>query len=412
MTTVAWFHCFAGIAGDMALGSLIDAGADVDEVRETLRTLPFGGWTLDTEEVHRGGLRATRAVVTVDDDGSERTADQIAAMIRAAALAPRVTTRALAIFDRLAAAEGAVHGLAPGAVHFHEVGGHDAIVDVVGTAVALELLGIDEVRASGVAVGHGTVMTRHGVVPNPGPAVLELLHGAPLIGRALDVELTTPTGAAVLAALACSFGPLPECAVGAVGYGAGSRELEGLPNCTQVVIGALATARGSGDSAGQPLALVETNLDDATGEQLADTLSALFAAGAADAWLTPVLMKKGRPGSVVSALCEMATVGAIRDVLLAEAGSFGVRVHTVDRFATARTLESVEIDGQRIGIKVNGIRAKVEHDDAARAAAVLGVSVREVTARATAAYAAAATSAAGGGGPGVTAPRSGAGTTA
>jgi hypothetical protein len=386
MTTVAWFHCFAGIAGDMALGSLLDAGADIDEIRSTLGTLPFTGWTLEAEEVHRGGLRATRAVVKVDDDGSERTAEQITAMIRSATLPPRATARALAIFERLAAAEGAVHGIPASAVHFHEVGGHDAIVDVVGTVIALELLGVDEVRASNVAVGHGTVPTRHGTVPNPGPAVVELLRGAPLVGRPLDIELTTPTGAAILAALTAGYGPLPGMTVDASGYGAGTREIDGLPNCTQVVIGRLGVITSPGEGAGQPLTLVETNLDDATGEQIADTLGALFAAGAVDAWVTPVLMKKGRPGHVVSALCDAALLGVIRDLLLTEGGSFGVRVTPVDRYATVRRLESVDVDGHRIQMKVNDFRVKVEHDDAARAAAALGITVREVSARATAAY--------------------------
>ncbi|HWD24931.1 MAG TPA: nickel pincer cofactor biosynthesis protein LarC [Acidimicrobiales bacterium] len=386
MNRVAWFHCFAGIAGDMALASLLDAGADIDDVRSSLERLPFDGWSISSERVLRGGLSATHVEVSVDDDGVARTASDIIAMIRSADLGDRVAERSIAIFDALALAEGAIHGQPPSDVHFHEVGGHDAIIDVVGTVVALELLGVDEVRASAVAVGRGTVEGHHGLLPNPPPAVIELLRGFPVVGREVDLELTTPTGAAILAGLATGSSAMPNFTIESSGFGAGTRPIEGMPNCTQVVIGSVSASTAGGDYGGQPLALVEANLDDATGEQVADTLDALLASGAADAWVTSVLMKKGRPGQVVSALCPLALVGALRDILLTEGGSFGVRMQAVERYASERRIESVDVDGHAVGMKVNGVRAKVEHDDAARAAASLGLTVREVTARATAAY--------------------------
>ena len=235
--TVAWFHCFAGIAGDMALGSLLDAGADLDEVRALLDRLPIDGWRLDTEPVLRGGIAACRAVVTVTDNVVIRTYSHIVGLVSEARLPPRVTQRALATFAALAEVEARLHRRSVEHVHFHEVGGHDAVVDIVGTAAALEVLGVDEVRASPVATGTGMVRTAHGLLPNPAPAVVSLLEGAPLWGRNLAVELTTPTGAALLAALSSGYGPMPAMRVTTQGFGAGSRDIDELPNCTQVVLG-------------------------------------------------------------------------------------------------------------------------------------------------------------------------------
>ncbi|HVB05579.1 MAG TPA: nickel pincer cofactor biosynthesis protein LarC [Acidimicrobiales bacterium] len=381
---VAWFHPFAGIAGDMALGSLIDAGAPVEEVVAALERLKVPGLSLTAEVVLRAGLRATRVVVAVEEDGVRRGLAQITTLLDAAALPERVAARALAVFTLLAEVEGGIHGVEPSEVHFHEVGGHDALADVVGTATALELLGVDEVYSGPVAQGVGTVRSAHGLLPNPPPAVLALLRGAPLYGRDIPVELTTPTGAALLAALASGFGPLPAMSPEAVGYGAGSRELEGLPNVTQVVIGT--TAAPVDTPAGQLLTLVEANLDDVTGERLADALEALFEAGALDAWITPVLMKKGRPGHLLSALVEPVGAAGLRGVLLRESGSFGVRTSLVDRYAVAREMVEVEVAGERLRVKVGGARAKVEHDDARLAARRLGLGVDEVVSRAEEAY--------------------------
>jgi pyridinium-3,5-bisthiocarboxylic acid mononucleotide nickel chelatase len=383
---IAWFHCFAGIAGDMALGSLIDAGADTEELRNMLARLPVDGWRLDLETVMRGGLSATRALVSVEESGISRTYLHIVKIIEEAKLPERVRERALGAFQALAEVEGRIHSRPPTQVHFHELGGHDTIIDIVGTAAALELLGVDVVRASPVATGRGMVRSQHGLIPNPAPAVIALLEGAPVYGRDIDVELTTPTGAAILATMGSGFGPIPAMTIEAYGYGAGGRDIDGLPNCTQVVIGSSRRTSADGVPTGQPQMLLEANLDDITGEQVADVLAALFEAGAADAWITPVLMKKGRPGQIVSALCDVALGEQLRLVLLSEGGSLGVRATVVDRFASTRTLESVEVDGQPVHVKVSPGRAKVEHDDAARAAKLLGLPVREVTSRAEAAW--------------------------
>jgi len=383
---LAWFHCFAGIAGDMALGSLIDAGADLAELRDMLRRVPIGGWSLEAVPVLRSGLAATRAVVTVDGDDVVRTYPHVLSILEEARLPERVRARSIAAFSALASVEGRLHRRPASQVHFHELGAHDTIVDIVGTAIALELLEVDEVAASPVATGSGVVRTVHGVLPNPSPAVLELLAGAPLSGHDLNVELTTPTGAAILASLATSFGPLPPIEVETTGYGAGEQELDGLPNCTQVVIGRRREPALREPGGGQPLALLEANVDDATGEQLADAVDALLAAGAADAWLVPVVMKKGRPGHIVAALADVALLAQLRRVLVDETGSFGVRTSLVDRWAAPRRFEHVEVDGHPVRVKVGPGRAKAEHDDAAAVARRLKLPVREVTRRAEQAW--------------------------
>jgi pyridinium-3,5-bisthiocarboxylic acid mononucleotide nickel chelatase len=397
--SLAWFHCFAGIAGDMALGSLLDAGADLSEVVTLLERLPVAGWSLDVHPVLRGGIAASQAIVTVQDTVVVRTHAHIVGLIEEARLPERVAHRSLAIFAALAGVEANLHRRRVDQVHFHEVGGHDTIVDVVGTAAALEVLGIDEVRASPVATGLGMVRSGHGLLPNPAPAVVALLEGVPTWGRNVPVELTTPTGAAIVAALSSGYGPMPPMRVTAQGFGAGSRTLDELPNCTQVVTGVSVDRRSGTEStfepapaggpdpdsdAGQPVALLEANVDDATGEQLAHAIEALLQAGAHDAWLSPVIMKKGRPGSVVHVLADQAAVADLRAVIRETTGSLGVRMTSAERWPAARTLDSVWVGGQLIRIKVSTARIKAEHEDVAAAARRTGQSLREVAFRAEA----------------------------
>lgn len=382
--TLAWFHCFAGIAGDMALGSLVDAGADLAEMVGLLKRLPVGGWTIEAQGVQRGGIAATRIRVGTEEDGVVRTHAHIQGVIEEARLPDRVRDRALATFTRLAEVEGRLHRRHPSQVHFHEVGGIDAIVDIVGTCVALELLDVDRICASPVATGTGMVRSSHGALPNPAPAVVALLQGAPTYGRDLNVELTTPTGAALLAALASSYGPLPAMTVEASGFGAGSRDLEELPNLTQVVLGT-PTADPS-NSPGQPVVLLEANVDDASGETLAHAITMLLGAGAHDAWVTPIIMKKGRPAYTVSALADPALATQVARVLRAETGSLGVRGSTLERWPATRLEGQIEVDGVPLRVKVSPGRVKVEHDDAARAARHSGRPLREVIVRAEAEF--------------------------
>jgi pyridinium-3,5-bisthiocarboxylic acid mononucleotide nickel chelatase len=374
MTNAAWYHCFSGIAGDMALGALIDAGADIDEVRALCERIPVSGWTLSAEPVLRAGMASTHVIVRCQETSVVRTYGHIAAMVEEARLPDRVRKRALATFQALATAEGRIHRRPAEQVHFHEVGALDAIVDIVGTAAALEVLDIDELHSSPVANGTGMTRAAHGVLPIPAPAVVELLRGAPTYGIDVPHELTTPTGAALLAANVTSWGALPSMEIAAIGYGAGTRDIDGRPNVVQVVLGERVGALPSG----QPVMQLEVNVDDATGETLAHAVTALLDAGAHDAWVTPIVMKKGRPAHTVAALCDTALAAQITEVLRRETGSLGVRGATLERWPSARTAEEVEVAGFPVRVKVSAGRVKVEHDDAARIAKRTGLPLREV----------------------------------
>jgi uncharacterized protein (TIGR00299 family) protein len=377
--TTAWFHCFSGIAGDMALGSLIDAGADLDEVKELLGRLPISDWRLEAEPVLRGGIAGTKVHVHATDSTVVRTASHIQGLVAEARLPERVQQRAAAVFDALAQAEGRLHRRPPDQVHFHEVGGIDAIVDVVGTCAALEVLDVDAITCSPVAVGLGMVRAAHGIIPNPAPAVVELLAGIPTRGVDLSVELTTPTGAALAAALATTYGAMPAMTVRATGFGAGTKELDHRPNLTQVVLGDAAAVPVTD---GQPVVLLEANVDDVTGEVLGHAIAAVLAAGAHDAWVTPIVMKKGRPAHTIHALADPALVPQVMGVLAAETGTLGVRGHRLERWPVPRHHERVVVDDLSIRVKVSPGRAKAEFDDAARAAERTGRPVRDVIAEA------------------------------
>ena len=371
---VAWFNCFCGVAGDMALGALVDAGADPDAVRDIVGGLGVQGWELVTAKTLRGGISATDVRVEVAESGVVRTAAHILGLIAGADLPERVRHRALATFGALATVEGRLHARPVEQVHFHEVGGLDAIVDIVGTCAALEVLDVAEVHVSPIAQGQGMIRTAHGHLPIPAPATAELLRGAPTFGTDVPLELTTPTGAALMTALASGFGAMPALTVSSVGYGAGDRDLQDRPNVTQVVVGRSEATL----SAGQEVQLLETNVDDVTGEMLAYTTGALLQAGAHDAWITPVVMKKGRPAHVVSALVDPALAATVADVMLTETGSLGVRATTLQRWPRSREQAEVHVDGLRVRLKVAPGRVKVEHDDAAAAAAATGRPLREV----------------------------------
>jgi hypothetical protein len=386
--TTAWFHCFSGIAGDMALAALFDAGADRAAVFELVERVPHPDG-ITVEAAQRGGIGATRVIVPHEPEHHHRRYREVHEVLAAADLPARVHERAVAVFERLAVVEGRIHGVAPDDVEFHEVGSLDAIVDVVGTCAALETLDVDDVRASAVALGTGTVRGAHGLLPNPAPAVVALLAdaGVPAYGVDVPHELTTPTGAALLAALASGFGPLPAMTPHAVGHGAGSRDVDGRPNVLQVVLGEpVDTTTAVGRAPGQPVTLLEVNIDDATGETLAHAVAALLDAGAHDAWITPIVMKKGRPAHTVSVLADPALVAHLASTLSTETGSLGVRAHVLERWPRARADDAVTIDGERVRVKVGAGRVKVEHDDAAAAARRLGRPLGEIVARAETAW--------------------------
>lgn len=381
---VAWFHPFSGIAGDMTLGALLDAGADLDFVVATLNGLNIEGWALSTEQVNRKGISATRAVVDAPEQHHHRHWTDIRLLLEQADIPDRVKTRSLIVFEVLAIAEGKVHGVSPEDVHFHEVGALDAIVDIVGSCAALESLDIEQVASAPVAVGIGTISAAHGTLPNPPPAVVNLLEDIPTVGVDVNLELTTPTGAALIKGLAEPIGPLPNMTITGSGYGAGTRDLLDRANVTQVVIGT-ATSAGSGSGhLTESVIELATNLDDITGEQLGRSITELMDAGALDVWVTPIVMKKNRPAHTLSVLSTPSQATELADLVTSLTGSLGVRSRQLERVVVQRRTVSVNLDGHDIDVKVSDVRVKAEFDDVTVAAQALGLTIQEVAARAEA----------------------------
>jgi uncharacterized protein (TIGR00299 family) protein len=402
--TVAWFHCFSGIAGDMALGALIDAGAWEHDVVAMLDLLGIDGWSLETEKVLRSGVAGTKAHVRVHKEQvHHRHARDVLTILLNADLPSEVKFRSLATFVYLAEVEGELHQQHPASVHFHEVGAIDAIIDVVGTAAAMYSLGIDVVTSSPVANGTGTVVAAHGVLPVPVPAVVRLLQSAPTYGLPIQRELTTPTGAAILAANAVMFGDMPAMKVKSTGFGAGSSDGGELPNLTQVVVGTAIRRPGApafseststqvettsapsatSDARTEVVVVLETNVDDVTGETLGYVIDQLLQHGALDAWCTPIVMKKGRPAHTVNVLAYPQDADRLRQLLVAETGTLGVRQREMTRLIESRRHEVIEIDGVSVRVKVatraDGTEvAKVEHDDAVRLAQIRKQPLRDV----------------------------------
>ena len=375
---IAYFNCFNGIAGDMALGALVDAGADAEAVRALVERMPVDGWNLHFEAVMRNGIGGTKAHVEVAETTVSRTYGNILSLIDAAEFPPRMHNRVVAVFDVLATAEGHLHRRPKTQVHFHEVGALDSIVDIVGVCAALEILDVTDVRSSAVVTGTGMIKAAHGILPNPSPAVVAIMNGAPMIGVDVNAELTTPTGAAILAALCSGYGALPAMTVSATGFGAGTKVFPDRANLVQVILGTPLTKSTVAAPAGQPAIELAVNVDDATGEQLAHAIATLMNAGAHDAWLTPIVMKKGRPAYIVTALADPALADQIGALLLSTTGSFGLRSRGVDRWPLARTEATVAVDGLPLRVKIGLGRAKMEFDDAAAVAHETGRSVREV----------------------------------
>jgi hypothetical protein len=374
---------FSGIAGDMLLGALLDAGLAEARLRQALAALPLEGYRLAVGREERRGLAAARAEVRLAagaDQPHRRLAD-IERLLAAAPLPGAAAATARAVFRRLAEAEAKVHGCAPEEVHFHEVGAVDSIVDIVGACAGLALLGVERVIAGPVPTGSGTVETAHGRLPVPAPATLELLRGVPTRASDEPGELTTPTGAALLAVLAERFGPMPAMTVEAVGYGAGSRQGQRLPNVLRVVLGQL-TDR-DGDEEADTVWLLEANLDDAGGEVLGAAAEALFQAGALDVWTVPAVMKKGRPGVVLAALADHGRREAVEETMLRHTPTFGVRRRLVERTKLARETLSVETPYGPVRVKV-GRRGRAvlavhpEYDDCLRAARAAGAPLAQV----------------------------------
>ena len=388
-----WVDASSGASGDMLLGALLGAGVPVAVLQAAVDAVAPEPVALRVEDVARGGFAATRCHVELADSAQHRTWRDVRDLLAAAPLDPTVRDLATRTFERLAVAEGAVHGSDPRDVHFHEVGALDAIADVVGACAGFAHLGAaspgSSVVVSPVAVGSGTVRSAHGVLPVPPPAVAQLLRGVPSYAGppgAPALELCTPTGAALLTTLATAWGPQPAMSVDTIGVGAGGRDPAGHANVLRLLVG---SATGGACADDSPL-LLETNVDDLDPRVWPAVIAALLAAGAADAWLTPILMKKGRPAHTLSVLVAAAHAPAVRATIFRQTSSIGLREQPLGKHALEREMVSVEVDGHRVAVKLarhDGelVNAQPEYDDVARAAAALGRPVVDVLAEAAAA---------------------------
>jgi pyridinium-3,5-bisthiocarboxylic acid mononucleotide nickel chelatase len=369
--TLAYFDCFSGISGDMTLGALVDAGVSPDALRSELRRLDLSGYELASGKVVRSGIAAVKVNVVVDRDGpaSFRRLSDIVRLIESSSLSPSVKEKSVRIFRRLADAEAKAHGTTPDEVHFHETGATDAVVDIVGSVIGLELLNVSGIIASPINVGSGTARSEHGLLPIPAPATAELLAGIPIYQTAADFELTTPTGAAIISTLSRSFGLLPQMKIGRIAYGAGDGDFPGRPNVLRLMIGEPAQDYYMEDSA----VLIETNIDDMNPQLYDHIVEKLMGAGALDAFLTPVIMKKGRPAVLLTALADRPRADALLDVIFRESTSIGVRMREVIRKKLAREIREVETPFGAIRVKVSRrgdelLSATPEYEDCKRLA--------------------------------------------
>jgi uncharacterized protein (TIGR00299 family) protein len=382
---IGWLDLSAGASGDMLLGALVDAGVPLEVLTDAVAALPVERVLLTAEPESRHGLGGTRVHVHAPESRVHRTWADIRRILADADLDDAVHDRARDVFERLAVAEGRVHRIAPDDVHFHEVGALDALADVVGVAAGFVHLALDRVTASPVSLGSGSARGAHGVIPVPGPAVLELLAGIPVAAGPVAAEMCTPTGAALVASLAGDFGSLPPMRVQRVGVGVGGRDPVELPNVVRLVLGEPADAPADTN----PVVL-ETNVDDLDPRLWPGVLDALFAAGASDAWLTPILMKKGRAAHTLSVLCPAEALGDVQATVFATTSTIGLRVTPVGKVALERTSASVEVLGGRVGVKVavsggRVVNVSVEYEDVAALARETGVPVKEALRAATAA---------------------------
>jgi pyridinium-3,5-bisthiocarboxylic acid mononucleotide nickel chelatase len=405
---LAYFDCFSGISGDMTLGALVDAGCPVEHLRGELSGLRVPGWELTAEKVWKNGMAATYVHVKTEDQSKHRSLSAILEILEKSELAPRVRERAAAIFRKLGEAEARVHDVPLEKIHFHEVGAVDAIVDIVGACIGFEALGIEKFACSALNVGGGTAKMAHGVLPVPAPATANLLQGRPTYSSGVQKELVTPTGAAIVATLCDVFGPQPGMTVSAIGYGAGTADLEGQPNVLRIMVGETvgvgkekeraqageeknAQAEACATGFDEEIAVVESNLDDMNPQIYGYFLEKALGAGALDVYTTPVQMKKNRPGTLLTVLCKPGDAQALMNLIFAETTTFGVRTYRAQRRVLPREWVSVATDYGEVRIKVSRVNGRILHvapefEDCKKLAAEKDVPLQRVIAEALRSY--------------------------
>ena len=388
-----WLDPSFGASGDMILGALVGLGVPVSSVISRLETLALDGWNIVESTTQRGSLTATRVEVKSADADHHRSWSTIDEILTNANLPRAAGDGARSTFRALAETEARIHGIPIDEVHFHEVGAIDAIIDITGAWLALDHLAVTEVHCGPVGLGHGTVAAAHGRLPLPAPATADLLQGVAIRPVDAAMETVTPTGAALLRTMTDRWGPLPEGVLAATARGAGSLDPDSHPNVLTAAVIEQSLAATAGPAGRQQseatisnAVLIQTNLDDVTGEVVAHTIDRCLELGADDAWAHPIVMKKGRPGVELNVLARAELVDQLRSLVLAETASLGVRVAPVTKHAQPRRFESVEIDGHRIRVKVSPHGAKPEFDDLAAAAQSLHIPLAELSQRALRAF--------------------------
>ncbi|MCL5104828.1 MAG: nickel pincer cofactor biosynthesis protein LarC [Armatimonadetes bacterium] len=376
---IAYFDCFAGISGDMTLGALVDAGVDFDALKRELDKLAVDDYEIKLDRVVQYGISASDVTVRLTGRHHHaRSFSDIKRIIEESSLSESIKARAVSIFRRLGEAEANVHGTSLDEIHFHEVGAVDAIVDIVGVCICLEMLGVEKVYSSPMPTFHGCVEIAHGVFPLPAPATAELLKNVPWRTMGIEGELVTPTGAAIISELAEDFGPMPPMITRSIGYGAGKRDY-GIPNVLRVLIGDTTDSGGEHDE----VAVLETNIDDLSPQVYEVVMERLFAAGALDVYLTPIQMKKNRPATLLSVMCAPDAVGSMSDIIFEETSTIGIRLDTRKRMCLPREVVTVETKYGPINVKVarrggEPINVQPEYEDCKAAAAKHAVPVKAV----------------------------------
>ncbi len=384
---IAYLDCASGISGDMTLGALVDAGVDLVAIQAGVASLGLPGVRLVASEVKKKGFRATQITVEHEPEHKHRHLHHITAMIDGSTLSGRQKELAGKIFRRLAEAEAKVHGSTIEKVHFHEVGAVDSIADIVGSAIGWDLLGVERIIASPVPTGGGFIEIAHGRCSVPAPAVGELLKGVPIAPSSVQSELTTPTGAAILAAMCSGYGPLPAMSIEQIGYGAGQRDLAEQANLLRLLVGT-----ATSESIGEQVWMLETNLDDVSGELVGYATTLLFQAGALDVFTTPIQMKKSRPAVMLSLLGREADIEPLESILFRETGTLGVRRYAVRRSTLRREKHQVAtpwgpVDGVQSWFAAEPPRFSPEYESCQQLARQHHVPLKDVYAAAQKAYA-------------------------
>jgi pyridinium-3,5-bisthiocarboxylic acid mononucleotide nickel chelatase len=377
MMKIAYFDCFSGISGDMVLGALLDVGVPGEFLLDMLRKIPVAGYSIRTAREQRGLITGTRVQIEIDEQ-PHRSFRDIQGLIRGSKLEENIQERVLGVFENLARAESHVHQVPVSEVHFHEVGAVDSILDVAGAVIGLDYLGVERIHSSPLPVGRGFVKTHHGLLPLPAPATVVLLRGIPIYGTEIERELVTPTGAAILASLAGDYGPIPEMTLLCSGYGVGSDPASDPPNLLRVLLG---TAESSFEY--RHLLMLETNIDDMNPEFYGYVLEKLFALGVLDASLTPIQMKKNRPGVILSVLIEPTMQTQVLDLILKETTTLGVRIQEVRRAELKRENEMIQTsyglcEAKRVFLPGGKQRVVPEYESCKKIAEEHQVPIREV----------------------------------